>query len=137
MCCIQLHHLILVSQPLIPRIYDFMPPKFDPNDPEVAKLIDLFQTIGFTKPKATETAKSAKHASALKDIIEKNGLSSKGVDDKKASLIHSLAVQGAKLGDPEQAYIVDAVVDGRLKSSEQVSGACSVILVVISSLICS
>ena len=99
-----------------------MPPKFDPTDPEVVKLIELFQSIGFTKAKATENVKSAKNASALKDIIEKNGLSNKGLDDKKATLVSGLAIQGAKLGDAEKSYVVDAILSGRLKSAEQVSG---------------
>ncbi|KAH8113221.1 glutaminyl-tRNA synthetase [Phellopilus nigrolimitatus] len=100
-----------------------MPLKFDLNDPEVSKLIDLFQTIGFTKAKATETAKSTKNASALKEIIEKNNLSERSVDDKKASLISGLAVQGSNLGKAEKSYIVDAILDERLKSAEQVSAA--------------
>lgn len=100
-----------------------MAPKFDPNDPEVAKLIDLFQTIGFSKAKATETAKSTKNASALKDLIEINRLSERKSDEKKASLLSGLSGQGSKLGDAEKSYVVDAILDGRLKSAEQVSGA--------------
>lgn len=99
-----------------------MPPKFDPNDPEVAKLIALFQTIGFSPAKATETAKSPKNAASLRDIIEKNDLSSRDLDDKKASLISALAIQGSKLEDAEKTYIVNAILDDRLKSAEQVSG---------------
>ncbi|EJD01141.1 glutaminyl-tRNA synthetase [Fomitiporia mediterranea MF3/22] len=99
------------------------PPKFDPNDPEVVELIDLFQAVGFTKAKATETAKSPKNALALKDIIEKNNLRERNDDDKKASLLSGLAIQGSKLGDAEKRYIVEAILDGRLKSSEQVSAA--------------
>ncbi|KAI5124954.1 hypothetical protein M0805_007381 [Coniferiporia weirii] len=100
-----------------------MPPKFDPADPEVLKLIDLFQAIGFTRAKATETAKSTKNASALRDIIVDNNLSEKHVDDKKASLVSALAVQGSKLENLEKSYIVEAILDGRLKSAEQVSAA--------------
>ena len=99
-----------------------MAPKFDPNDPEVLELIDLFQSIGFSKNKATETAKSTKNASALKDLIEKNGLSGRNSDEKKASLLSGLSAQGSKLGDPEKSYVVDAILDGRLKTTEQVSG---------------
>lgn len=99
-----------------------MPPKFNPDDPETTELISLFQTIGFTKAKATETAKNAKNASALKEIIERNNLSSRHIDDKKGSLIAGLASQSLKLGDPEKQYVTDAILDGRLKSAEQVSG---------------
>ena len=99
-----------------------MPPKFDPNDPEIIKLVDLFQSIGFTKAKATETAKSPKNATALKDIIEKNKLSEQNVDDKKASLLSTLAIQGTKLEDAQKSYIVNAILADELKSSEQVTG---------------
>lgn len=99
-----------------------MPPKFNPDDPETAELIMLFQTIGFSKAKATETAKNAKNASALKEIIQKNDLSSRNVDDKKGSLLAGLASQGSKLGGAEKQYITEAILDGRLKSTEQVSG---------------
>ena len=98
------------------------PPKFDPEDPEVKKLIELFQAIGFSKPKATETAKSAKTSTILKDIIEKNNLSSRSPDEKKVSLISNVAIQGAKLGDAEKTYVVEAIYDEKLKSAEQVSG---------------
>ncbi|KAL5527371.1 hypothetical protein ACEPAG_6162 [Sanghuangporus baumii] len=100
-----------------------MAPKFDPNDPEIAKLIDLFQSIGFSKPKATETAKSAKNAATLKDIIENNKLANKVSDEKKATLLSTLAVQASKLGDSEKSYLVNTILDSRLKSSEQVSAA--------------
>ena len=86
--------------------YLAMPPKFNPDDPETAELIMLFQTIGFSKAKATETAKNAKNASALKEIIQKNDLSSRNVDDKKGSLLAGLASQGSKLGGAEKQYAI-------------------------------
>lgn len=99
-----------------------MPPKFNPDDPETVELISLFQTIGFSQAKATETAKNSKNALALKDIIVKSDLSSRKVDDKTGSLVAGLASQSTKLGDPEKQYVTEAILDGRLKSSEQVSG---------------
>jgi glutaminyl-tRNA synthetase len=99
-----------------------MAPKFDATDPEVVQLIDLFQTIGFTKAKATETCKNPKIAASLKVIIEENGLGEKDVGDKKASLISHLAVKGGTLDNPSKNYIVNAILDDRLKSTDQVTG---------------
>ncbi|THH11712.1 hypothetical protein EW145_g470 [Phellinidium pouzarii] len=90
---------------------------------DTPEIIELFQSIGFTKAKATETAKSAKNASALKEIIEKNSLSERNIDDKKASLVSGLTIQGSKLSDSEKSYIVEAILDGRLKSADQVFAA--------------
>lgn len=102
-----------------------MPPqKFNPSDPEVAQLISLFQSIGFSQAKATETAKGTKNAAVLKDIIVKNHLSDKGIDDKKGSLLNGLAVLAGSVGDSERSYVVDAILEERLKTSEQVSGEC-------------
>ena len=99
-----------------------MSKKFNPEDPEVAKIIVLFQSIGFSKAKATETAKSQKIAQALSGIIESNSLADKNLDEKKASLISGLAGQSAKLNEDQKSYIVNAILDGRLKLSEQVNG---------------
>lgn len=99
-----------------------MPPKFDPNDPNVAALVALFQSVGLSQSKAVESAKSPKNAASLKDIITSNNLVERQLDDKKLSLVSTLAVQGFKLDDERKSYVVEAIVDGRLKSSEQVNG---------------
>ncbi|KDN48115.1 hypothetical protein RSAG8_03131, partial [Rhizoctonia solani AG-8 WAC10335] len=100
-----------------------MPPKFDPNDPAVAELISQFQSIGLSSSKATEAARGAKTAASLKELILAHGLESKGLDEKQGTLVASLAVQGAKLGETEKTYIVNAIVDHRLKSGEQLAAA--------------
>ncbi|QRV72629.1 glutamyl-tRNA synthetase [Ceratobasidium sp. AG-Ba] len=99
-----------------------MPPKFDPNDPAVAELISLFQSIGLSPPKATEAARS-KSAPVLKDLAQTHDLSKKKLDEKQALSIQSVATQGAKLGPAEKGYLVDAIVDRRIKSPEQLSAA--------------
>lgn len=100
-----------------------MPPKAT-NPAETAKLIELFKSIGLTQSKAAEAAKSPKGASTLQDIIEKKQLVGKNLDEKASVLLASLAVASAKLGESERDYAVDAILDGRLKSTDQVSGAC-------------
>ncbi|KAG9100529.1 hypothetical protein FRC07_010401, partial [Ceratobasidium sp. 392] len=97
-----------------------MPPKFDPNDPAVAELISLFQSIGLSPPKATEAARS-KSAPSLKDLIQTHNLDTKSLDEKQALSIQSVA--GTKLGPAEKAYAVDAIIDRRIKSPEQLSAA--------------
>lgn len=97
-----------------------MPPKGD--NPETAEIIALFKTIGLTQPKAAEAAKSPKSAAVLKEIIETNKLAEKHIEEKQAVLLASFAVQGSKLGDREREYAVEAILDGRLKTTDQVSG---------------
>jgi hypothetical protein len=90
--------------------------------PETAAYIDLFKSIGLTQAKAAEAAKSAKSAALLQGLIERHSLTGR-VDEKQAGLIAALAVQGTKIEEDERGYVVDAIIDGRLKSTDQVNGA--------------
>ena len=99
-----------------------MPPK---ASPETAELIETFKSIGLSQAKAAEAAKSAKSAAVLKDLIARHDLAHKSLDEKQASLISSLAVSGSKLSDDQRDYVVSAVLDGRLKATDQVNGACA------------
>ncbi|KAI0089139.1 glutaminyl-tRNA synthetase [Irpex rosettiformis] len=90
---------------------------------ETTELIELFKSIGLTQAKAAEAAKSPKNAATLKDIIEKKALVGKNLDEKTSVLLAAVAVQSSKLGDLEREYAVDAILDGRLKSTDQVSAA--------------
>ncbi|TFK82061.1 glutaminyl-tRNA synthetase [Polyporus arcularius HHB13444] len=98
-----------------------MAPKADA--PETAELIDLFKKIGLTQSKAAEAAKSPKSATTLKGIIESHDLVNKNLDEKQAVLLATLAVQGSKLGDAERSYAVSAILDGKLKTTDQVAEA--------------
>ncbi|KZS88346.1 glutaminyl-tRNA synthetase [Sistotremastrum niveocremeum HHB9708] len=100
-----------------------MPPKFDPTDPETSALISLFQTIGLSGPKATDAARNPKNAASLKELIEQNDLKESGLTEKDGALIAGLAVSGAKLGLAERSYAARAIVDGRLKTTDQVTAA--------------
>ncbi|KAG8704127.1 hypothetical protein FRC09_003748, partial [Ceratobasidium sp. 395] len=99
-----------------------MPPKFDPNDPAVAELISLFQSIGLSSTRATEAARS-KSAPALKETIQTHSLDTKNLDEKQALSIQSVVTQGAKLGPAEKSYAIGAIVDRKIKSPEQLSAA--------------
>jgi glutaminyl-tRNA synthetase len=106
-----------------------MPPKskFDPSDPAVAALITQFQSIGLTEAKATDVARNSKNAATLSELIEKNQLATKAIDSKRGALLTTLAVSvsGGQLGQSERDYATGAIVDGRLKTTEQVAGAIS------------
>lgn len=99
-----------------------MPPKFDPSDPETAKAISLFQSIGLSSSKAIETAKNSKYAASLRELIVNNNLNAQVLDEKKASLVNILAMQSLKIGENETKYALDAILSERLKSADQISG---------------
>lgn len=99
-----------------------MPPKFDPNDPAIAELLVLFKSFGLSETKSLEAVRNPKTAATLKDIVVACNLNANPLDDKQAGLVASLATQGAKLPDPERNYIGNAVADGRIKTSDQLSG---------------
>ena len=99
------------------------PPKFDKSSPEVTRRIALFQqAVGFTEAKAIEACKNVKNAAAFEDLIQQSNLPERNVDDKKGSLLNHLASQGANLDNAGRSYIVESVLDGRLKSTDQVTG---------------
>ncbi|KZV75125.1 glutaminyl-tRNA synthetase [Peniophora sp. CONT] len=97
-----------------------MPPK---ASPETAELIETFKSIGLSQAKAAEAAKNAKSAAVLKELIARHDLAHKSLDEKQASLVSSLAVSGSKLSDDQRDYVVKAVLDGRLKATDQVNAA--------------
>ena len=67
-------------------------------------------------------AKYSGSLSVAVEIIEKKDLAGKNIDEKTGVLLAALAVQASKLGDSEKEYAVDAILDGRLKSTDQVAG---------------
>ena len=104
-----------------------MPPKakFDPNDPAVAPIIAQFQSIGLTQAKATDVARNPKNAASLSDLVHQNSLQDKNIDAKRGALLTTLAVSGQQLAQEGRNYVCGAIVDGRLKSEDQVSGKSS------------
>lgn len=102
------------------------PPKPKADAASTGPLIDLFKSLGLPQPKATEAAKNPKSAEILRELIEVPGynLSGKTLDEKPAVLIAAFAGLLAKndLGTCEREYVCDAIVDGRLKSVDQVTG---------------
>ncbi|KAF8557039.1 glutaminyl-tRNA synthetase [Imleria badia] len=101
-----------------------MPAQVDSPD----AFTSLFQSIGLSKSKAAEAAKSAKSATILKNIIISHDLASESdpLGEKRAVLIAALAVQLTKtpnVDDAKQGYIVKAIREEKLKSVDQVNVA--------------
>jgi len=97
--------------------------KFDPNDPAIVAAIELFKSINLSQTKALETVRNPKTTAALQELIDRNSLTSKGLDEKQSNLILHLALQGSKQDQEKQDFIVAAIADGRLKTNDQVNGA--------------
>ena len=105
-----------------------MPSKPTPTAEEIDVLAAKFETIGLNQAKAKDAAKSPKIAEPLKHLVETFKLSERLVNDKQASLLVHLAPPSSKLAsDQERGYIVDRIIDGKLKSTDQVNGESDVL----------
>lgn len=89
--------------------------------PEVASLVSLFQSTGLSEQMALKYAKDRKVAPAYKQLVERERLDERKLDAKAALL--TVNVAESTLPDDKRSEVVKAIVDGRLKSGEQVSGA--------------
>ena len=106
-----------------------MPPKSALTTEEIDALATRFGTIGLSQAKAKDAAKSPKIAEPLKHLVEAFKLSERSVNEKQASLLVHLAPPSSRLaGDEEIGYIVDKIIDGKLKSTDQVNGGSGVLL---------
>lgn len=98
-------------------------------DDATKQQINLFESIGLSKSKAAEAAKSPKPAAILQEIIEQHGLVAKGpLEEKQASAVVALAGQLAKsgsVGGTERTFIIDKILKGDLKSVDQATGMSS------------
>ncbi|KAF9779998.1 glutaminyl-tRNA synthetase [Thelephora terrestris] len=101
-----------------------MPPKPTLTTEEIDVLAEKFETIGLNQAKAKDAAKSPKIAEPLKHLVETFKLAERSVSDKQASLLVHFAPPSSKLSnDQERKYIVDRIIDGKLKSTDQVNAA--------------
>jgi glutaminyl-tRNA synthetase len=104
-----------------------MAPKSAPVDPSSDPLVVLFKSIGLPQSKAVEANKNPKSALVLKDLIEKHNLNDIGLDEKRAVLITAFAgnlFKTVAAGDDERSFVVANILEGKLKSVDQVSGEC-------------
>ena len=107
-----------------------MPPKLNVDDPEAIARNTLFKSIGLSDAKSLEVARSSKQATVLSSLIDRANLRERKeageLDEKKLALLLSLCVAcatSAKLDERSKLYALEAILSGRLKSNEQISGA--------------
>lgn len=103
-----------------------MAPTKSESDPTASDTsIPLFKSIGLSQAKAAEAAKNAKSANVLRNLIISYDLAEARLDEKQATIITALAGQLAKtesVEPDEQAFAVRAILQGKLKSVDQVNG---------------
>ena len=97
-----------------------------PLSAELEALSIYFQQCGLAPTASVETVrgKTCKSAQAL---FTANELEKKDLNSKQALFALQVAKDGAKLSEESKAYSVSAIVDGRLKSADQVSGESRVV----------
>lgn len=99
-----------------------MPPKFDPKSPENAALIEQFTNLGLSNNAAVNLVRTPKQVTPFKALIDEYNLSGKSFDEKQAAALVKLSAVGSGLQPPERGYMVDKIVGGSLKSTDQVAG---------------
>lgn len=99
-----------------------MPPKFNPEAPENASLISLFSSLGLSNNAAVNLVRTPKQSAPFKSLIDEYNLAGKSFDEKQAAALVKLSAIGGKLAPPERGYVVGKIVDGSLKSPDQVTG---------------
>ena len=100
-----------------------MAPKLDVNDPQVARLLDLFAKISLTGQRAQDTVKNAKYARSLEQVIHALRLDEANLDAKTSSAVVVAASNGADLAPEAREYVVRRVLKGDLKSTDQIQTA--------------
>lgn len=96
------------------------------TSPSSEDLISLFKSAGLPQSKAAEATKNAKGAAVLRDLVLSYNLVSAGLSEKQAVLVSALSLQLGKaqnIGGEERAYIVNAILEEKLKSVDQVNVA--------------
>ena len=96
-----------------------------PNEQDPGSLVSLFKSIGLSQAKAADAVKAPKSANILKEIIESHAVAAGGLDEKKASLVSTLAILLAKasaVGSNEREYVINCILYSKLKTVDQITG---------------
>jgi glutaminyl-tRNA synthetase len=88
---------------------------------DVEELTAYFEQCGLAPKAANETARG-KQAQNAKALFTANKLETRNLDNKQALFAFQLVKDGAKLSDESKAYVIEAILDQRLKGSDQVTG---------------
>ena len=88
--------------------------------PEVQALADRFEKFGLSTAKALEVASKPKQAQALTGFLETTANVGQ-VNAKQANLL--LQLSGSSLAEDKRSLVTREIVDERLLSADQVTGA--------------
>lgn len=88
---------------------------------DIEQLAAYFEQCGLAPTAANETARG-KQANSAKALFSANKLETKQVSTKQGLLALQIAKDGQKLTDESKTYVLDAVLDNRLKAPDQVTG---------------
>ncbi|KAI9314291.1 tRNA synthetases class I, catalytic domain-containing protein [Dichotomocladium elegans] len=83
----------------------------------------IFVKIGLSEQKAKDTAKNKKLAPLLEAVIDDAKVRDTGCDKERGNLLYHLASTITKDALPHRAYIVSKIMNGDLKTSDQVTAA--------------
>lgn len=89
---------------------------------EINALTQYFTSCGLSSVRATELCANPKQAKPAAVLFRAHHLETVGLNDKQASLVVQVSKDGGKIGEQEKDYTVRAIVEGRIKSGEQVLG---------------
>ncbi|KAL0097960.1 tRNA synthetases class I, catalytic domain-containing protein [Phycomyces blakesleeanus] len=86
-------------------------------------LVELFVKIGLSEQKAKDTAKNKKLSPTLESVIDDANVRANGCDKDLGILLYQLATTITKDAAQHRAYIVNKIVKGDLKTTDQVTAA--------------
>ncbi|KAI8391013.1 tRNA synthetases class I, catalytic domain-containing protein [Radiomyces spectabilis] len=86
-------------------------------------LIPVFTKIGLSEQKAKDTAKNKKLAPMLEAVIDDANAREAGCDKDVGNLLYNLASTITKDAQSHRAYMVKRIVNGDLKTADQVAAA--------------
>lgn len=92
-----------------------------PLSPELEALAEYFQKCGLAPTASVETVRG-KAKGAAQALFTANKLEDKQLNNKQGLFALQVAKDGSKLTEESRNYAVEAIVDGRLKSPDQVTG---------------
>lgn len=92
-----------------------------PLSAELEALAEYFQQCGLAPTASVETVRG-KSKGAAQALFTANKLEDKHLNNKQGLFALQVAKDGAKLSEESRNYAVEAIVDGRLKAADQVSG---------------
>lgn len=114
------HYLSLIVNQVLENVNFTMAPA--PSAEEIQALADYFQQCGLAPARAAEACKNLKAAVAAHALFLANHIETAGLSDKQILVLLQVPKEGAALTDEGRNYIVQAIVAGRIKSLDQVSG---------------